>query len=152
LVIDEAHHLQWSPGKASPEYEVVEKLGQRTAGLLLLTGTPEQLGMASHFARLRLLDPDRFYDLDTFLRETEQYREAARQAETLREGPELNALLDRHGTGRVQLRNTRNAVSGFPRRLVHLHAITTNRTKDPRMDWLAQLLKATAPDKILLIC
>jgi ATP-dependent helicase HepA len=32
-------------------------------GLLLLTATPEQLGMSGHFARLRLLDPDRFSDL-----------------------------------------------------------------------------------------
>jgi ATP-dependent helicase HepA len=152
LVIDEAHHLQWSPGNASPEYQIVEKLGRRTAGLLLLTATPEQLGMASHFARLRLLDPDRFYDLDAFLREANQYREAARKAVTLEEGPELNALLDRHGTGRVQFRNTRATVSGFPRRIVHLHPITPNRSKDPRIDWLTELLKTTAPEKILLIC
>src|SRR6516162_7885510 len=55
LVVDEAHHLQWSPGNVSPEYELAEKLGKRIAGLLLLTATPEQLGMTSHFARLRLL-------------------------------------------------------------------------------------------------
>jgi ATP-dependent helicase HepA len=51
VVIDEAHHLQWSPDNASPEYQVAEKLGRKTAGLLLLTATPEQLGMESHFAR-----------------------------------------------------------------------------------------------------
>ena len=31
--------------------------------MLLLTATPEQLGQDSHFARLRLLDPNRFHDL-----------------------------------------------------------------------------------------
>ncbi len=83
LVVDEAHHLGWSPGQVSPEYAVVETLGRRTPGLLLLTATPEQLGMASHFARLRLLDPDRFYDLDAFIGEAAHYREVARIAEQL---------------------------------------------------------------------
>ena len=84
LVVDEAHHLGWSPGSVSPAYAVVETLGRAIPGLLLLTATPEQLGMASHFARLRLLDPDRFYDLAEFLREAEGYREVARLAEKLR--------------------------------------------------------------------
>src|SRR5262249_1779183 len=60
VVVDEAHHLTWSPEAASPEYLFVEALGNNTPDLLLLTATPEQLGIASHFARLRLLDPDRF--------------------------------------------------------------------------------------------
>ena len=83
LVVDEAHHLGWSPESVSPEYALVEALGRQTPGLLLLTATPEQLGMASHFARLRLLDPDRFYDLNEFLKEAESYREVASLAEKL---------------------------------------------------------------------
>ncbi|EVU14532.1 DEAD/DEAH box helicase family protein, partial [Vibrio parahaemolyticus V-223/04] len=57
LVVDEAHHLEWSQDKPSREYQVVEGLAERTPGVLLLTATPEQLGRESHFARLRLLDP-----------------------------------------------------------------------------------------------
>ena len=76
-VVDEAHHLGWSPESVSPEYALVEALGRQTPGLLLLTATPEQLGMASHFARLRLLDPDRYSDLAAFIRESEQYRAVA---------------------------------------------------------------------------
>jgi len=83
LVVDEAHHLGWTPEAVSPEYALVEALGRQTPGLLLLTATPEQLGMASHFARLRLLDPDRFYDLNEFIREAESYRDVARLAEKL---------------------------------------------------------------------
>jgi len=90
LVVDEAHHLGWSPERVSPEYTVVESLGRQVPGLLLLTATPEQLGMASHFARLRLLDPDRFFDLDEFTREAEGYREIARLAEKLREAQPLS--------------------------------------------------------------
>src|ERR1022692_2136486 len=67
----------------SREYAVVEALSCKTPGLLLLTATPEQLGMASHFARLRLLDPDRFHDLNEFIKETESYRDVARLAEEL---------------------------------------------------------------------
>ena len=59
VVVDEAHHLGWSPASASAEYLAIERLARVSPGLLLLTATPEQLGVASHFARLRLLDPDR---------------------------------------------------------------------------------------------
>lgn len=83
LVVDEAHHLGWSPAAPSAEYAVVEALGRVTPGLLLLTATPEQLGMASHFARLRLLDPDRFYDLQEFIAEAEGYREVAGLADQI---------------------------------------------------------------------
>ena len=83
LVVDEAHHLQWSPQQPSLEYEIVEQLAENTKGVLLLTATPEQLGKASHFARLRLLDPDRFPDYDTFIEEEKRYEPIARAVETL---------------------------------------------------------------------
>jgi ATP-dependent helicase HepA len=152
LVVDEAHHLRWSPEGPSPEYAVVETLGRKSPGLLLLTATPEQLGMEGHFARLRLLDPDRFFDFESFLREDEHYRETAREAEKLPEGPKLDALIDRHGTGRVRFRNTRSAVSGFPRRNVRLHPLAAARAGDPRLVWLIELLRQIDPSKVLLIC
>ncbi|MCK5263959.1 MAG: DEAD/DEAH box helicase family protein, partial [Gammaproteobacteria bacterium] len=64
LVVDEAHHLEWSAEEPSIEYEMVEGLAMVTEGVLLLTATPEQLGKESHFARLRLLDPDRFHNFE----------------------------------------------------------------------------------------
>ncbi len=72
-VVDEAHHLHWSETKASIEYACVEQLAARSAGLILLTATPEQAGINSHFARLRLLDPARFHDLAQFKAEAERY-------------------------------------------------------------------------------
>ncbi|HJW73143.1 MAG TPA: SNF2-related protein, partial [Geothrix sp.] len=186
LVVDEAHHLGWSPEAASPEYALVEALGRQASGLLLLTATPEQLGMASHFARLRLLDPDRFYDLDDFIRESEGYLELAALVDRHRRNhslpPEdIDRLLDQHGTSRVMFRNTRATVSGFPKRLPHLQPLTvpatdTGRFKalarewladtqpeteagfhptyenDPRIEWLAELLRTSGQDKVLLIC
>lgn len=77
MVVDEAHHLRWSPEQASVEYEVVEDLSQQTKGVLLLTATPDQLGHESHFARLRLLDPNRFHDYQKFIGEEQQYSELA---------------------------------------------------------------------------
>ncbi len=219
LVVDEAHHLGWAPEAVSPGYAVVEALGHRTPGLLLLTATPEQLGMASHFARLRLLDPDRFYDLDAFIQEAEGYREVALLAEKLTAGHALaaheveplarllgetpstvldklahiaagdeaarkawiDALLDQHGTGRVMFRNTRATVAGFPKRVARLHPLVvapgdSDRfqalakewvadtdldagrsfrpafAQDPRIDWLAALLRTLGQEKVLLIC
>ncbi|RYZ86424.1 MAG: RNA polymerase-associated protein RapA, partial [Moraxellaceae bacterium] len=55
-------------------YQCIEGLAKVAKGLLLLTATPEQLGLESHFARLRLLDPDRYYDLEKFIAEQQSYR------------------------------------------------------------------------------
>jgi len=89
LVVDEAHHLEWSEASPSREYQVVEELSRKSAGLLLLTATPEQLGMESHFARLRLLDPDRYRDLATFQAESKDYQATAALAEKLHAGTTL---------------------------------------------------------------
>jgi len=91
LVVDEAHHLEWTPEHTSTEYEIVEKLGQRSEGLLLLTATPEQLGLESHFARLRLLDPDRFNDFESFRSEGKDFQEIATIVDKLGAGKKPTA-------------------------------------------------------------
>ncbi|MCG6900538.1 MAG: RNA polymerase-associated protein RapA, partial [Gammaproteobacteria bacterium] len=91
LVVDEAHHLQWSPGKVSPEYRLIEELARATRGVLLLTATPEQLGKESHFARLRLLDPDRFPDFDAFIEEESAYEPVANAVQALLDNQPLDA-------------------------------------------------------------
>ena len=91
LVVDEAHHLHWQPHQPSPEYQFVEHLAQQTASVLLLTATPEQLGAAGHFARLRLLDPHRFHDLQAFLAEEAHYQPIAQAAAELLDAPTLSA-------------------------------------------------------------
>ncbi|RYY79137.1 MAG: RNA polymerase-associated protein RapA [Moraxellaceae bacterium] len=149
LVIDEAHHLTWhedpetGEGVGNDRYDLVAEFAAQTPGVLLLTATPEQLGVDSHFARLRLLDPQRFDTLDHFLEEEAQYSQTAQIAEVLMSDEPLdeqhqqvlvellgheveqdsearyraiNELLDRHGTGRILFRNTREAISGFPGR------------------------------------
>ncbi|MCU7918788.1 MAG: RNA polymerase-associated protein RapA [Candidatus Thiodiazotropha sp. (ex Epidulcina cf. delphinae)] len=83
LIVDEAHHLTWSADDPSAEYLLVEALALKTPGILLLTATPEQLGQAGHFARLRLLDPARYYDLHAFLEEERHYQPVAQAVEHL---------------------------------------------------------------------
>jgi ATP-dependent helicase HepA len=73
LIVDEAHHLEWSESEVSPEYALVDELAKQTEAVLLLTATPQQLGPEGHFARLRLLDGDRFSDLKTYLKESDSY-------------------------------------------------------------------------------
>ncbi|RLA62410.1 MAG: RNA polymerase-associated protein RapA [Gammaproteobacteria bacterium] len=140
VTIDEAHHLHWSEQTVGEDYLFVQALARQTAGLLLLTATPEQIGQASHFARLRLLDPSRFHDLESFRLEDQQYRKWSALTDALEAGekpdelpagldPEaptatiIEQILDRHGTGRVLFRNTRAAVKGFPHRVLHRHPL-----------------------------
>lgn len=96
LIIDEAHHLAWSKEHVSEEYKLVEQLARISKGLLLLTATPEQFGKESHFARLRLLDPDRFNDYDTFVQQENQYQIIADLIEKISAGETLSDSLTNH--------------------------------------------------------
>ncbi len=181
LIVDESHHLEWSEDAASPAYAAVETLAKAIPSLLLLTATPQQLGPAGHFARLRLLDPARYSDLTEFLVETESYTPLAEAVEALSEGkiPDnisdftltspraeahltalrkgdekarsllISELIDSFGTGRVLFRNTRERLTGFPKRLPILHPLEKGTSP---YTWLANLLRELpATEKILLI-
>jgi ATP-dependent helicase HepA len=107
LVVDEAHHLEWIPEKASPPYLLVETLARKTPGLLLLTATPQQLGPEGHFARLRLLDPDRYADLAAFLEEAGHYEQVAKAIDRLIDGKSLTKT-DRDVFGKKSARVRRH--------------------------------------------
>ncbi|TAN65004.1 MAG: RNA polymerase-associated protein RapA [Methylobacter sp.] len=96
VIIDEAHHLEWSEQAPSSDYLFVEQLGQVSPGLILLTATPEQLGKESHFARLRLLDPDRFYSFSAFVEEERLFEPVANAAKLLLAKEALNEDAQQH--------------------------------------------------------
>jgi ATP-dependent helicase HepA len=83
LIVDEAHHLEWSTDHTGPGYACVERLAAGVPGVLLLTATPEQMGLESHFARLRLLDPDRYHSLEGFREEEQGYVAVAEAIDAL---------------------------------------------------------------------
>ncbi|MFY9179053.1 MAG: RNA polymerase-associated protein RapA, partial [Venatoribacter sp.] len=162
LVVDEAHHLHWSEDGEDIDsaYELVEELSLKTPGLMLLTATPEQLGIQGHYARLRLLDPERYPSLQQFLDEQEAYHPIAELAGLLASDNEiddeqaqkiaqllpeedvedlnssenrnklLGALIDRHGPGRALYRNTRQGVAGFPERQAHISVLAAPSNDD----------------------
>ena len=176
LIVDEAHHLEWTKDKVSKEYQMVEKLASRIPSLLLLTGTPGQLSPEGHFARLRLLEPERFSDLNKFLKDSSEAAEVSslvkkitdgeslEQDETERldswiggEAPKeteelLEKILDLHGTGRLMFRNRRANLGGFPEREAILCPLSPKEDSDPRIDWLVDLLSLLEDQKVLIIC
>ena len=89
LIVDEAHHLEWTHDTPGIAYQVVESIATRVPGVLLLTATPQQLGAEGHFARLRLLDPDRYNDLHAFLTESDRYEQVARMVDRILQGGEM---------------------------------------------------------------
>lgn len=203
LVVDEAHHLMWNEEEGGNDrYDLVDEFAEQTAGVLLLTATPEQLGVESHFARLRLLDPQRFSSLDRFLDEEEKYQHTAKIAEVLMSDTPLTEdhlqvlekllghriqdqedqryqaiqeLLDRHGTGRILFRNTREAIQGFPGRDCQPAPLPASQNwskdgklreqmwpeeaqidgawmqHDPRVEWLMDILRKDLKQKKVLL-
>lgn len=55
----------------------LRKLAAHTTHLLLLSATPERLGLESHFSRLQLLDSEKFHSFDEFRTSYESYQALA---------------------------------------------------------------------------
>ena len=177
-VMDEAHHMTDDCGF----YQFMAELGSDIRGLMLLTATPEQMGIQTHFAQLRLLDPDRYHDMDAYVQEAQGYEAAAQKALSLLEkGDSADRILDAFGPGRVVFRNRRRSIKGFPGREVNLVPLKGSRAQinavnalekpntpetagtaaapsvsdlsdDPRVAHLADLCRSIKPEKILVIC
>ncbi len=79
VIVDEAHHIK----DGTEVYQKILKLTSCSWGALLVTATPEQLGLESHFARLRLLDPERYSDFDDFIAQSKTYQQLASLIDSL---------------------------------------------------------------------
>ncbi|MBD3343975.1 MAG: hypothetical protein GF401_02815 [Chitinivibrionales bacterium] len=130
-IIDEAHHLV----HGSPEFALAREFAHRCRDMLLLTATPLQHGVKSHQARLDLL-----------------------------------------GKNHLLFRTTRSTVGGFPPRKVHREGLAASEKirrwvraeftadsapslqekytlgEDPRVPYLAALLRAHPDEKFVVIC
>ena len=95
LIVDEAHHLQWQEtGEQTPGYAMLETLCSATPSVLLLTATPENAGIDGHFARLRLLDPERYNDLQAFRDEQRDYTDISELINRVRDKDADSGLQD----------------------------------------------------------
>lgn len=83
VIVDEAHHLNWRAGRASKAYRLVEKLATTSPSLVLITATPHQLGLETHFGLLRLIDPGRFPRFEDYQREVARHEQIAAFVERL---------------------------------------------------------------------
>jgi ATP-dependent helicase HepA len=152
FIVDEAHHLEWSPNQPGEAYSVVETLAKTVPSVLLLTATPEQMGLESHFAHLRLLDRDRYGGFEAFKHEQQDYvRLAEEGAELHAQGKtdELRRLLQGHGPGRVMFRHTRDQIQGFPRRFAHPEVLVDG--EQAKVRWLMDFLNGHLEEKVLVI-
>lgn len=209
LIVDEAHHLR----EGGREFEIVDSISKMSKDLLLLTATPQQYGERGHFSRLRMLDPSRYGDFESFVKESEIHRRIAGVTGKLLDGETLSEkdvnllrellndnslgvenfnglsdgknnefrhelvaeLLDRHGIGRAMFRNTRLGIGGFPSREVFMEKLDGSKAcrqlikqaftddlegragernfkDDPRIAFIAELLRKLDNEKVLVIC
>lgn len=202
VIVDEAHHLAWSREQVSPGYRAVEALARHSQGLLLLTATPLRQGLETEFGLLRLVDPERFGDFARFEVEHAHMREVADLARRIYHGEQVTSelqrlfpderwdgtatetiqkLIDRHGTGRVLIRNRRERLGGFPGRQLDLSVlplpeswrkadawpeivalqrmlgVTESQGKepapndDPRLEWLLGKVRSLGSKKVLVM-
>lgn len=211
LIVDEAHHLV----KGSEAFDIINKISAMSKDLFLLTATPQHFGEESHFARLQLLDPRRYTDIESHCREADEHKKIAAITGKVLDGIPLDKvefgeladrlhsassiellkshnkgkisdserkqivaeILDRHGIGRALFRNTRAVIGGFPERKVFTEFLDATKsqkenaanilkddisdlqnivkrkfTGDPRIKYLAELLRNSNDDKVLVIC
>ena len=165
-IVDEAHHLSDSPD--------LERLSRNSRDLLLLSATPARSGEDGWWRLCRLVDPGRYPDRQGFQemhQELEHLSTLAAQIESGEKEPSaalelfpedtflnqlvkdgadkaqvLDHLVDRHGTGRILIRNRRP-------RLSHLFSgreLLPVATED-RFQWLKDYL-LSGERKTLLIC
>ncbi len=91
LVVDEAHHMVAGTGEGGQLYQSIARLCAAIESVLLLTATPEQLGIEEHFRRLALLDPLRFDNLQACVEERKGYGRIAAAVDALQSGRSLDS-------------------------------------------------------------
>ena len=167
VVVDEAHHITDN----EKTHDFLQRLSRSAPGLMLLTATPEQMGIKNHFLHLRLLDPHRYFDFDAYCKESRQYEKTIKTVkDLLQKGENIDPILDSYGPGRVMFRNRRQLITGFPKRVPRVTGLDADPARiravnreffdpetkiseelhqDPRIFYLLELIRQK--EKILVI-
>ncbi len=184
LIIDEAHSLKWTKEQSSPEFDLAKNLSKIIPSLILLSATPEILGVEGHFSRLNLLDESKFSNLEKYLADSKKYRDHLPLISKIiannhtnddlksyfsdddisslkNHGEIIKALIDRHGTGRVYFRNTREYLEKFdlffPKRKLHDYPISIDGEINDKIVFskklllLKKVLEENEDEKVLLL-
>ncbi len=157
MVVDEAHHLKQPEhdnyldsalmfddrtlSEDERAYAVIEVLSEVIGGVLLLTATPEQLGQRSHFARLRLLDKDRFNDYAAFVEEQAHFEPIAAGVGLLIDAQQHNSALPLKQVDKLLAPHVADSV------IKELHKLAQTPDKTP--DFILRLLDQYGTGRIM---
>ena len=149
LVIDESHQINFSQRELSPIKEYIE-IRDKTYSTVLLSATPEVLGVQNLFEQLHFLDPNKYNDFEEFsniVKESQKISQIIKMPDLLGnyslfekyfnheefksfESDEqiTQALIDRYGTGRNYFRNSRSNLENYSRlfneRILHPYPLS----------------------------
>lgn len=97
VIVDETHHFDLLSDDVASA--TLSQIGHACEHLLLLSATPERMGLEQHFSRLQLLDSSRFHDFTAFQEQYNHYEtiadDVAQLVENGVEGGELSAVLQK---------------------------------------------------------
>ncbi len=179
LVVDEVHQFV-----SDLDIAILDEVANISNNILFLSATPKINGTENHFKKLEILEPNKFTNYNEFIRNEKNYSEllpfvnkivkseyTEKDLEvffTKEEIQSLNtkekvisALVDRHGTGRLYFRNTRDHLEKFdlffPKRVLHEHAIKNPKNLNDKivfslkLQHLKDTLEKYPDEKILLL-
>ena len=136
LILDESHQIPFHQENDSL-VQTIQKINNTTLSTLLLSATPEVLGIKNLFLQLHFLDSNRYQSFEHFNYLIEQSQKISKLIQddnlikdyskfenyfSLREFKSFNSdeelrqtLIDRYGTGRNYFRNSRKNLEKFSR-------------------------------------
>lgn len=156
LIIDESHQIDFSRKDQSPIKEYLD-IRDKTFSTILLSATPEVLGVKNLFEQLHFLDPNKYDDFENFskiVEESQKISHLIKNTNLLNNFKNLEnyfskeeyksftdheqivqALIDRYGTGRNYFRNSRSNLENYSRlfneRILHPYPLNiTGRISD----------------------
>jgi ATP-dependent helicase HepA len=136
LIIDESHQIDFSQRAISPIKEYIE-IRDKTYSTILLSATPEVLGVQNLFEQLHFLDPNKYNSFEEFskvVKESQKISQIIKLPNLKNEYTHLEkyfsqeefnsfndheeivqTLIDRFGTGRNYFRNSRSNLENYSR-------------------------------------
>lgn len=183
LIVDESHQLNYSG--ESVVVDLVKHVNKKSHSTIFLSATPEVLGEENLFSQLNTLDPVKYDNYDEFKLRNEKAKELSPivsdlQKDNIQEEvllkyfkkDELNsfkdneeiiqALVDRHGTGRNYYRNSRSYLEKYSRlfndRILHTYPLTSTKKMndkvvfDEKLACIFNIIQEQEDKKILIIC